>query len=54
MPILDEDLDIATELFETNVLGGPVVVTQSLARLLRQAKGTHQERRLLAKATCRL
>lgn len=39
MPILDEDLDTARELFETNVWG-PVVLTQSFAPLLRQAKGT--------------
>lgn len=38
MPILDQDLDAARELYETNVLG-PIAVTQAFAPLLIQAKG---------------
>ncbi|QKX56023.1 uncharacterized protein TRUGW13939_03123 [Talaromyces rugulosus] len=38
MPILDQDLDAARELYETNVLG-PVAVTQAFAPLLIQAQG---------------
>ncbi|OKL64223.1 hypothetical protein UA08_01024 [Talaromyces atroroseus] len=39
MPILDENLDVARDIFEINVWG-PVAVTQAFAPMLRQAKGT--------------
>lgn len=39
MPILDQDLDAARELYEINVLG-PVAITQAFAPLLIQAQGT--------------
>jgi NAD(P)-dependent dehydrogenase (short-subunit alcohol dehydrogenase family) len=38
MPILDQDLDTARSLYETNVLG-PIAVTQAFAPLLIQAQG---------------
>lgn len=39
MPILDEDLEEARDLFETN-LWGPLTVTQAFAPLVIKAKGT--------------